>query len=113
MLSDVLGHPNVAPVQLQESKLLRPRLFAQDQADRRFFSRFALMLVQPAQVNSSCPLCEGSNSPSFNSMATKTAQLPMVQQIKVEVLAVNDHALLPGYECKTIPHFQQERLDLP
>ncbi len=107
----VFRNVNSSRAEFQQLYLLCVLSRAEDDAERRTFSRFDLMLGQPSQVQLHLAfvfrlepsLLQFNHHQSLQSAVVK-------QQVYVEVIAVHLDALLPRDERKARSQLQQERL---
>ena len=113
-LHQILGHPDLAPVELQQLYLLSVLLAAQDQADGRLLASPALILVQPAQVELHLALVGSIEAAQLQLQGHQAAQAAVIEeQVEVEVLVADGHALLASDEGEVRAQLQQEPLQLP
>lgn len=71
MARDVFGDVNIGLPDLQQFQLFTSVFEAQKQSDRRFFSRHALVIIEPAQVKLHLAFKARLEAPIFKSSATR------------------------------------------
>ena len=87
---------------------------AEDEAQRLRLSRFALMPLQPAQVQLHLPLVRRLEVAELQVDRHQPLQLPVIEeQVEVVIPGVDLHPLLACDEAEAAAQLEDERLDLP
>jgi hypothetical protein len=100
-------------VQLQEFNLLGAGSRAEDDAQRRSFVLFPLVLGQPPEVEFHLALVLCPETSLLQIDGHQPLELPVVEQeVDVEVFSIELNALLACHEGETGTEFQQKQLQL-
>jgi hypothetical protein len=96
-LHQILSHPDLASVQLQQLNLLPVLPAAQYQPNGRLLPRPALLFVQPSQVELRLALIGGIEAAQLQLDGNQAAQAAVIEkQIEIEVPLFDSRALLAG-----------------
>jgi hypothetical protein len=97
--------------QLEELNLLLVLVRAEDQPQRRVLIRWALVLVEPAQVELHLPLVAGVKAAELELDGHQRSQRAVEEeQVEVVVVRADGRPLLTGDEAEPLTELEQERL---
>ena len=100
-------------IEFEEFHLLGVGGGTEDEADGGFLAGGAIVLVEPAEVELHLPDVGGLEGFELQLDGDQPAEISMVeQQVEMEIVLADAHALLPGDEGEARPEFQEDAFHL-